>query len=150
MPSKRELACERARIQNALERQAARRAAEMRETKLKDVFVSIGEILNHDDFVMLARKHGVISAPRCLTELENTTGDLAAVDASSECARRVSTFIVAWKFLCSIMQEQEIRELIENRWPNFVRELKDVFIGIVTNGPFPGERKRTLPSSHRL
>lgn len=149
MVSKRELACERARTQRALVLQREQRAAELRQAKLDRLLDCIRQILAHDDFAQLALSHGVKSVPKCLVSGFNTAESSEVITRSTVIAQQTTAFIVAWKFMSSILQDQEIRDFIADRWPDFISEIKDVFIGIATNGPFPEERKRTLPSARQ-
>jgi hypothetical protein len=46
-------------------------------------------------------------------------------------------FVVAWKFLYPLLHNAEAKSYLENAWPGFISDLKDAFIALVIDGPFP-------------
>ena len=55
----------------------------------------------------------------------------------SEAIDRSLDFIVAWRFFASFLYDPVTAALLDSRWPGFSLELRDIFISIVADGPFP-------------
>jgi hypothetical protein len=86
-------------------------------------------ILNDETFGNLIHTRGIQSVPRLLSKDRAVTGDL---DRSLD-------FIVAWRFFSPFIYDLVTAALLDARWPGFSLELKDIFISIVADGPFPHE-----------
>ena len=46
-------------------------------------------------------------------------------------------FVVAWTFIFPLLSNPEAVKFLEKAYPGFVLEMKDTFISLVTEGPFP-------------
>ncbi len=94
-------------------------------------------ILADRKFVELMRLRGVQSMPRFLTtslverEFENANSKPDQQDTVSV------EFAVAWCFLSQLLGDAVIARRLEDSWPGFANELKDAFIALVIEGPFP-------------
>jgi hypothetical protein len=63
----------------------------------------------------------------------------------SDCAL---DFVVAWKFFAPLLSNSALVIHLDTHWPGFTLELRDVFISLVADGPFPyqpiGRGRRTI------
>jgi hypothetical protein len=90
-------------------------------------------------FAELLRVQGVQTWPRPLTANEDQTrtadGSLAT---AKERLNEVSLeFVIAWTFFFPLFSNPVIAAYLDTTWPGFVGELKDTFIELVVQGPFP-------------
>jgi hypothetical protein len=101
-------------------------------------------IVADDSFGTLMQTHEVHCVPEllahdCITRTE-------AVDRSLD-------FVVAWRFFAPFLYEPVTAAVLESRWPGFPLELRDIFISIVADGPFPhelrGRDRRTIGDQAR-
>jgi hypothetical protein len=98
-------------------------------------------ILADETFVNLVHTHGIQSIPGLLSQQNSFVPD--ALDRSLD-------FIVAWRFFSPFIYDPVTAVFLETRWPGFALELRDIFISIVADGPFPhelrGRERRTIGS----
>ena len=95
-------------------------------------------ILTDKTFGNLIHNRGIQSLPGLLSQDRAVT---EALDRSLD-------FIVAWRFFSPFIYDLVTAALLETRWPGFSLELRDIFISIVADGPFPhelrGRDRRTI------
>ena|SRR5438034_3293168 len=96
-------------------------------------------VLADPAFTEILRTQGVQALPRLLTAKENRTstidGNLAL---AKERLHEVSLeFVIAWTFFYPLFGNPVIAAHLNNAWPGFIPELKDTFIELVVEGPFP-------------
>lgn len=46
-------------------------------------------------------------------------------------------FAVAWKFLYPMFRDAKTSREIDKNWPGFIAQVKDAFISLAVDGPFP-------------
>jgi hypothetical protein len=96
-------------------------------------------IVADDTFGTLMQTHGVHCVPELLAH--DRIPRTEAVDRSLD-------FVVAWRFFTPFLYEPVTAAVLESRWPGFPLELRDIFISIVADGPFPhefrGRDRRTI------
>jgi hypothetical protein len=86
-------------------------------------------VLTDETFGNLIHIRGIQSVPGLLSQDRAVTGGL---DRSLD-------FIVAWRFFSPFIYDSVTAALLDARWPGFSLELRDIFISIVADGPFPHE-----------
>lgn len=83
---------------------------------------------------------GIDAIPNCLAQkqgapVEVNVRDLKAAKLSLD---RISLeFTVAWRFFYPLLRNSEMICYLDSAWPGFVLQLKDAFIALVIDGPFP-------------
>lgn len=143
MPRTREIDRERARVYRATKIALANEETRVRRERLTLILEKVMHVLAHEEFVELAISLGVDSAPRRLLR----TGLCHQGANQNSQAERVLDFVVAWKFVFPMLSNPEFLDYFDGRWPGFVEDLKDTFIGLVMNGPFLSERRAALSTS---
>lgn len=139
----REVDRNRKRLQRSIAKQVAVQEAESRRVMLLSLLIQAQSILNDRRFVELATSHGVSSAPRRLVRrppLDDYRGD--------HFASGVLDFAIAWKFFFPLFSSRDFLAYFDARHPDFVGQMKDMFISLVMKGPFPTER--SVPMNPRL
>jgi hypothetical protein len=96
-------------------------------------------ILADETFSNLVHTHGIQSVPGLLSHQNRSLAD--TLDRSLD-------FIVAWRFFSPFIYDPVTAVFLETRWPGFSLELRDIFISVVADGPFPqelrGRDRRTI------
>lgn len=126
----------------------ARRAREKAEslrmsgaalTRLMRCVASARAIASHPSFMGVLRSQGVHTLPRLLVERQPPSaefqGDLASTRERLE--DMAIEFVIAWKFFFPLFANSIVAGHLDRNWPGFTLEMKDVFISLVLEGPFP-------------
>lgn len=96
-------------------------------------------IVADETFGKLAHTHGIQSVPQLLLNREESNS--CSLDRSLD-------FVIAWRFFSQFLYEPMTAAFLDNRWPGFSLELRDIFIALVADGPFPtelrGRDRRTI------
>jgi hypothetical protein len=149
MADQRKITRAQAKLRTASARRAAEEQAVIRHARIMAALVTVRSILADNAFVNLVRAHGNQSLPRPLmrdaqdqeTEKAFTSGE----ERLSDCALE---FAVAWRFFAPLLNIPALVTHLDARWPGFTLELRDVFISLVADGPFPyqhlGKGRRTI------
>ena len=111
-------------------------------------------VLADKTFRVLLHSQGVRTVPRHLVDSRQRStrfpgGNIkSAKDRLDEVSLQ---FVVAWTFIFPLLSNPEAVKFLEKAYPGFVLEMKDTFISLVTEGPFPcalsdfrGRRHRAL------
>lgn len=85
-------------------------------------------VIADESFALLMQTHGVHSIPKLLSQTCIPRNE--AVDRSLD-------FVVAWRFFAPFLYDAVTAAVLDSRWPGFSLELRDIFISIVADGPFP-------------
>ena len=115
------------------------------------------EVLADTTVIELLHRHGVHQIPRVLSpsaihqiDARPDALDSPNVDCSLE-------FVVAWALLFPLFKEPDISSYLDTTWPGFILQMKDAFIAIVVEGPFPyaisgyrGRRHTAIYNPNRL
>lgn len=102
-----------------------------RHLRINRALDTMRNILADETFLKLAHAHGIDSVPSFLIEPhDNCPLHEAPIDHSLD-------FLVSWRFFSPFLYEPMLSHLLEKRWPVFGLELRDIFIAIVADGPFP-------------
>ena len=96
-------------------------------------------ILADPTFADTLRSQGILSVPLVLTKSEPQSPALGGnLAASKAYLNEVSLdFVIAWRFFYPFFSNSMIEGYLERSWPGFILEMKDAFIAIVVEGPFP-------------
>jgi hypothetical protein len=99
------------------------------------------QVLADPTFLKLTYTHGIQTIPQLLAP----AGDDAEQDTSLD---RSLDFVIAWRFFAPLLYSPVTATFLDKRWPGFSLELRDIFISIVADGPFPqelrGRHRRTI------
>ena len=114
-------------------------------------------VLSDPSFIELIVCFDIKSIPRCLSSSSEKTLDCAAVRTSRASTDQLGNvaleFGVAWRFFYPLLSSTQIRTHLDTEWPTFVPSLKDAFIALVMDGPFPeairGGRARKRINAYR-
>jgi hypothetical protein len=155
MNDKREMSRAKSRRRRALARDVAFRRTQATCELLKSALAKVRLVLTDKAFRSILYSEGVHSLPRDLAGLEIAK---AHVRSKKDALDISLQFVIAWTFLFPLFNRPEIAAYLERTWPGFIQQLKDAFITIVVEGPFPhamsGHRGRRHgaaynPSTHR-
>jgi len=99
-----------------------------------------GSVVADPGFLKILLQSGLQSIPKFLD-----VDPVGSIDQSgknqnftNEHLDRISLeFAVAWKFLHPFLYNTQAKAYLETTWPGFISELKDAFIALVIDGPFP-------------
>lgn len=137
MPRAREIARDRARDYRQLKASNAREEQQLQRGQLSRVLCTAREIASDSRFAEIARQQRATLVPKRLLMKGSRLGnDIEGQD--------VLDFIVAWKFFFPTFRVEMMRSYLEETWPGFIDELKDVFIGLVMRGPFFSGRRPSI------
>lgn len=87
------------------------------------------DVVSDETFKKFAHTYGIQSVPSILDSQSSLSID---VDRSL-------AFVVSWRFFAPFLYDPVIATYMETRWPGLINEMKDVFISLVADGPFPHE-----------
>lgn len=136
MTGRREILRQRAKSRRDVARAVAQQQKDARLSHVSKILNHIREMTADPAFVEVALAQGIDTVPCSIASTEIPRSD----------SNDILVFIVAWKFVTPMFNDAELSQLIETKWPGFIAEMKDVFISLVTDGPFPDERKPALRS----
>lgn len=112
------------------------------------------DVMTDSDFLEFLRLEGVKTIPAVIhNKAEPRVDKDDCNDALFE--NTALTFLAAWSFFHPLFERTAIKNFIDFRWPELSSALKDAFILLVLNGPFPqeccgiGRPVRTLFPSQR-
>lgn len=89
-------------------------------------------ILLDEKFSKIVHESGLQTMPALLAP--NQSAMVEVLDRSLD-------FLIAWRFFSPWLYDPMTAGLLDIRWPGFALELRDIFISIVADGPFPHERR---------
>jgi hypothetical protein len=150
MADQRKITRAQAKLRTASARRSAEEQAGLRYARIAALLNTARAILADGVFINLARAHGVQSLPQPLAmqdEPDHETGNaLTSSEADfSDCAL---DFAITWRFFAPLLRNPAIVIHLDTRWPGFTLEVRDVFISLVSDGPFPyqhlGRGRRTI------
>lgn len=128
----------RARLRRAIAHKLAKQQLAARRSHIAEILLQVEEIISEDQFVALLVGQGIKTAPSCLFKRDKkVSNDMT----DAEIADSVLTFVVAWKFIFPLLSSSKISAYLEHTRPGFIADLKDTFIMLVMDGPFPSERR---------
>lgn len=147
MADRREITRAEARRRRAIKRQIAAQTASAVCEKIEYALTKARRIMTDKSFKEILNAHGVNTVPQCLAR---NNGSHAPSEEAGVANGRLDEaslqFAIAWAFLFPLIGKPEIANHLENKWPGFVWEIKDAFIALVVEGPFPhamsGHRSR--------
>ena len=94
-------------------------------------------VLADREFLELLRLRSVQSMPSFLVPAL-VHCEIAEVEIKSARRNEISLeFAATWCFLSPLLEDAVIARHLETAWPGFAGELKDAFIALVIDGPFP-------------
>lgn len=141
MTKTREFMAQRARVRREIRRKLAQQQAAARRAHISEVLGQVKEIIRDEGFIALLAGQRITTAPDCLYRQTVLTPDEMTDEQIANC---VLVFLVAWKFLFPVLTSPHISEYLERTWPGFIWDLKDTFITLIMDGPFPGERRNPI------
>lgn len=154
MSGRREILRNRARTRRSVAKCLAAQKATDQHHRIQATIDQTCSIVSNECFLALLRRARIVSVP-CLLNIENSNHiDTPCLDRTPDgFDNSMMDFMVAWKFMSPLFDDAKFVEYFETAWPGFIGNMKDVFISIVTSGPFPNERKhsqRLSPLSSNL
>lgn len=119
----------------ALRAAARAEAADRFERNRQAVIVAIGacrQLMGDTKFRAILMRIGVSDAPRLLMQKSAPTEDRKSSfgDPSLE-------FVIAWSFFKPLFEQPTVVEYLSMKQPGFIMRMKDAFISLVLDGPFP-------------
>lgn len=153
MPDRRELSRRKARERRLTARNEAlvraRTNAELASNALQQAIC----ILAEPELKQYLLARHIQSVPTCLSPGGHGNIGKRQQDFTQGTLENISLdFAVTWKFLYPLLAHSEIRAYLDRSRPSFIPELKDAFIALVVDGPFPnamsGHRGRKHQSDY--
>lgn len=131
MTDSRELSRMESRVRRAqFKARSERKAKESRE-QAAAALDRIRSTISDPSFRDLLKDAGVTSAPKRLMAVRSSPGqDYRILDSALD-------FAVAWKFLYPMFRDPKTSSEIDKNWPGFISQVKDAFISLAVDGPFP-------------
>lgn len=135
----RELRRAESRKRRVLEKLGDDQRETIRHIRIGKALEQMRAIVSDETFSKFIYTRGIQSIPRLLTQEHNS--EVQPLDRSLD-------FVIAWRFFSPFIYDAVTSAFIDKRWPGFSLELRDIFISIVADGPFPfeprGRDRRTL------
>lgn len=145
MTRTRQYLAQRAQLQRNLRKKLIEEREAARRLQISETMLQIKEILEDRQFVELLLIQKVKSAPECIFRYSRPAkGSMA----DHEIADAILAFVAAWKFLFPILNNVRMSDYLERAYPGFVAGIKDTFITLVMDGPFPGMRRTPVRPGH--
>lgn len=138
MVEMRELRRAEARKRRVLEKLGADQREVLKHLRVGKILELLRLVVRDETFSKFIHSHSVQSIPTVLTEQDTCQGSLD----------RSLAFVVAWRFFSPFIYDPVTAAFLDTRWPGLTLEMKDTFIAIVADGPFPheprGRDRRTI------
>jgi hypothetical protein len=150
MADQRKNARAAAKLRTASALRAAEERAGIRYARIKAALDTVRSILADGAFIDILRTQGLQSLPRPFavadaSDVETCTALQSSEGCLNDCAL---DFAVAWRFFAPLLNCPAVVAHLDTHWTGFTLELRDVFISLVTDGPFPhqpiGRGRRTI------
>jgi hypothetical protein len=127
------------RSRRMLARQEAMQTINKNCDRVTNVLNSVRTALTDGAFVDLLHAQGVRTLPRPLVEAGiRAHRTCSHLTAGKEHLHEASLdFVIAWTFFFPLFSNSTIATHMDRVWPGFILELKDAFIALVVEGPFP-------------
>lgn len=135
MVTARDIEREEARKRRVLSKLGADQRERSRHLRITRALEQSRLVLSDCEFLRLIHLQGFDSAPTFLLENER---EESALDRTLE-------FVVTWRFFAPLLYDPITSEMLDARWPGFGIELRDIFISIVSDSPFPHELRGRGP-----
>jgi hypothetical protein len=103
-------------------------------------------VLADEAFIKIVAAQGAETLPKLAAAHESKVLDTEYLNAVT------LQFVIAWKFFFPFFANPVVTAHLDSLWPGLVSQLKDTFIALVVEGPFPhamsGHRGRRRGSRH--
>lgn len=136
MVNLRDLRRAEARRRRVIERLGIEQRERLKTIRIKAAIDQLRLVVADESFRQLLHADGTLSLPEVLTG--ETRERSIALDASLE-------FLITWRFISPLLYDPRIGAFLETRWPRLTMELRDIFIALVADGPFPYEERGRPP-----
>lgn len=127
------------RRRRVLEKLGADQREATKHIRIGKALDQMRSVVTDNMFVRLAHLHGIQSIPQLLTDPSSSPKH--DLDRSLD-------FVIAWRFFAPMIYHPTTGAYLDQNWPGFSLELRDIFIMIVADGPFPhelrGRDRRTM------
>lgn len=109
------------------------------------------KVIEDPAFVAIARELGCPSIPSPVSRERVTASEIGSEEeiVPGRLKEAALEFVVIWTFLFPLLDKPAIVECLELRCPGFISRLKDAFIGLVVDGPFPPTMSGHSSRRHR-
>jgi hypothetical protein len=148
MADQRKITRAQAKLRTASARRAAEEQAGVRHARIAAALGTVRSILADGAFIDFVRAHGVQSLPRPLLMQDASETGKALTSGEEHLSDCALEFAVAWRFFAPLLVIPALATHLDARWPGFTLELRDVFISLVADGPFPyqhlGRGRKTI------
>jgi len=126
------------RGRRVLARQAACERVEATYGQVAHVVQIARHIFVDEDFADVLRSQGVQTIPQTAPPAHSIR-DLArhAKSGNDRLDEGALEFVMIWTFLYPLLPNPAVTDYLERNWFGFIQELKDTFITLVIEGPFP-------------
>lgn len=135
----REIRRVESRKRRVLEKLGADQRELVKHIRIGKALEQLRLVLADETFRRLMHVNGIQSVPELLLQADRP--EESAMDRSL-------AFVIAWRFFSPFLYNPTTAAYLSTRWPDLSLELKDTFISIVADGPFPyelcGRDRRTI------
>lgn len=138
MVDMRELRRSESRKRRILEKLGADQREVIKHVRIGNVLNQLKLVVADETFNKFIHTHGVQSIPELFIKQ----------DSFPDTLDRSLAFVVAWRFFSPFLYDPVTAAFLDTRWPGLTLEMRDIFISIVADGPFPheprGRDRRTI------
>ena len=135
----REIRRVESRKRRVLEKLGADQRELVKHVRIGKALEQLRQVLADETFRRLMLVNGIQSIPELLLQTHHLAE--STLDRSLD-------FVIAWRFFSPFLYNPITAAYLSTRWPDLSLELKDTFISIVADGPFPyelrGRDRRTV------
>lgn len=132
----RALSRAQARRTRALARQTTAAASRATQEMMDAALARARRVMNDKAMIQLLYAHGIASVPRAIAPGGRPQRDGRHASAGNPLDSSID-FVIAWTFLLPLFKNSEIATYLDTAWPGFMLQMKDAFIAVVVEGPFP-------------
>lgn len=138
MVDMRELRRTESRKRRVLEKLGTDQREVIKHTRIGRLLEQLRLVVADSEFNKFIHTHGLQSIPEFLNSKTQPPEELD----------RSLAFVVTWRFFSPFLYDPVTAAFLDTRWPGLTVEMKDVFIALVADGPFPheprGRDRRTI------
>jgi hypothetical protein len=125
-----------ARRRRVIERLGTEQRERIKKNRINTALGQLRLVLADETFRILMHAQGVTNLPEIL--ISEPPVKTNSLDPSLD-------FLIAWRFIAPLLYDDQIGVFLETRWQRLTIELRDLFIALVADGPFPHEERGRPP-----
>ena len=112
-----------------IEKLGADQREAIKHARIGSLLDRLRDVTADETFNKFVHARGILSVPTILGPEKLLPKDID----------RSLAFVVCWRFFSPFLYDSVTATYLENRWPGLIMEMKDIFIDLVADSPFPTE-----------